>query len=1055
MILKRCHIDGFGTLSNFDYDFAPGLTVLLRENGFGKSTFAAFLKAMFYGLQKDGNSLEKNERKRFEPWKGDKFGGFLEFSTGGKDYRVTRVFGKTAAKDGFSLLDLSTGTPSTDFSEHLGDELFQLDAKSFARSTYLSQFTGTENASTTSIQAKLSGLVEDTSDLLNFDTAMKDLKEARKKLGISSKAGSLVPNTQEELHTLETRLSDAQEALPELEKICQQIDEKNAAAAQENQTLLQVREQIRQTSQFKEQTALYQQEQGLRKKESDTKNAISSLDARHPKGYPSLEEIEAQKEIALRLSQTKAHFSSLSMPKNAEIAELGRQRFPDPAQTNRELEAANEKNTLLAKLTAQQGAQWLPQEASQLEALERRFPNGAPGKEERDRLTQNLQQLQTLQIQMDAAVLSTEERLELDTLEAQFSRGLPAEADLTACEQTQEALRTLRQKAENTHLSAEEQVTFESLRRTFASRIPSEEDIQDQQRSRHRIAQLEALKSAQTTQVEQLPLKKAPILIGSLLALAGAALFLCKLPIPGAVLLAVGSISLILGLLPGTRSPRTVRTSAISQEENQELYDRRHALEDFLLQFYGNAQEPDIKLNQLLLDRDQYLRLQKQQARYSEQQEALQKEIAEKGRQLRSFYAVYFPGRPYDSGFVSALRQQVQTLTQLRLRQESLLSRRKKLEAQATALRHQTAELLSRCGQTGTDLTEAAAALDRDSTRWEQLKEKQAAVRKAAAEIQVQAQPLETALRSLLEQYDGFTPDTPYSEQLSSLRRQLDVFRQADTELRQYEEAVKKDRQTMETAQASLQSFADTWGLSGTLSDLEADTRNRLQLEQTLREQTQELEAFLEQHPHTECPMTDLPDLDTLNGQEAQLQARLEEISKSLSALRENRNRLQHRVDEIPALQDRIAALEDSGREALRQYSLLTDTMSFLDTARENLANSYVGTVKKRFSYYADTLLQGQLEGIFLDKDLTLRVDAQGNAREVAAFSAGTMDCLMLCMRLALVDALFPAEKPCLILDDPFVNLDDGHTKKALEILKEIAKGRQVIYLVCNSSRSV
>ena len=59
----------------------------------------------------------------------------------------------------------------------------------------------------------------------------------------------------------------------------------------------------------------------------------------------------------------------------------------------------------------------------------------------------------------------------------------------------------------------------------------------------------------------------------------------------------------------------------------------------------------------------------------------------------------------------------------------------------------------------------------------------------------------------------------------------------------------------------------------------------------------------------------------------------------------------------------------------------------------------------------------------------------------------------MLCMRLALIDALFKQEKPFVLLDDPFVNLDDEHTERALEMLKEIAKNKQVVYMVCNSGR--
>lgn len=145
MKLIRCHIENFGVLSDFDFSFAEGLTTICQSNGFGKSTFAAFIKAMFYGFPRTGaRNIVENERKRYDPWQGGKYGGYLEFEVQDVSYRVTRYFGKTAAKDTFSLLDLTNRRPSTRFSEKLGEELFQLDADSFARSTYVPQLSAND-----------------------------------------------------------------------------------------------------------------------------------------------------------------------------------------------------------------------------------------------------------------------------------------------------------------------------------------------------------------------------------------------------------------------------------------------------------------------------------------------------------------------------------------------------------------------------------------------------------------------------------------------------------------------------------------------------------------------------------------------------------------------------------------------------------------------------------------------------------------------------------------------------------------------------------------------
>lgn len=109
--------------------------------------------------------------------------------------------------------------------------------------------------------------------------------------------------------------------------------------------------------------------------------------------------------------------------------------------------------------------------------------------------------------------------------------------------------------------------------------------------------------------------------------------------------------------------------------------------------------------------------------------------------------------------------------------------------------------------------------------------------------------------------------------------------------------------------------------------------------------------------------------------------------------------------------------------------------------------------LKKGFGKHARELLGSDFGGALIDNDLEIHIDEKGEAREVGCFSTGTIDSIMICMRLALIDALFTQEKPFVILDDPFVNLDDAHTKRALEMLHKIAESHQVVYMVCNSSR--
>ena len=46
MKLIECYVNNFGVLSDFSFNFKNGLNVIKEENGFGKSTLAAFIKSM-------------------------------------------------------------------------------------------------------------------------------------------------------------------------------------------------------------------------------------------------------------------------------------------------------------------------------------------------------------------------------------------------------------------------------------------------------------------------------------------------------------------------------------------------------------------------------------------------------------------------------------------------------------------------------------------------------------------------------------------------------------------------------------------------------------------------------------------------------------------------------------------------------------------------------------------------------------------------------------------------------------------------------------------------
>ncbi len=174
MKLISCYIENFGKLHEYRYSFDDGLNVIREDNGWGKTTFAAFIKAMFYGMDyTTKKSVTDNERKHYMPWQGGQYGGYIVFEAKGKVYRIERFFGVKDKDDRYMVYDESTGMPCNDLGNRPGETLFGLDAFAFERSTFIPQ-DAKELAINDSLAAKLSNTTEN-GDVDSFEAAVASI----------------------------------------------------------------------------------------------------------------------------------------------------------------------------------------------------------------------------------------------------------------------------------------------------------------------------------------------------------------------------------------------------------------------------------------------------------------------------------------------------------------------------------------------------------------------------------------------------------------------------------------------------------------------------------------------------------------------------------------------------------------------------------------------------------------------------------------------------------------------------------------------------------------
>jgi len=309
MKLIACHIENFGKLSDFSMEFAEGINVINESNAWGKSTLAAFLKVMFYGLdaKKDPKVFEK-ERNLYRPWQGGAFGGELDFELDGKSYRISRTFGRTEKNDEFHLYDLSTNLECDDYSENIGAEIFDLDSASFKRSIYIAQNDcGSETSDR--INAKLGNLAENTDDINNFENASRRMKEMLNQLTPDRVTGSIkkrknyITQLSQELRSLESA-KDGLDAIRHKEQlVSSQIKELLDIRKNYGQALVVASEDSRRKELYTQYDAICQEVEEKEAKKTSYKEIF-------PEGIPATDEFKAQMKNIRSMEEIRASIKS-------------------------------------------------------------------------------------------------------------------------------------------------------------------------------------------------------------------------------------------------------------------------------------------------------------------------------------------------------------------------------------------------------------------------------------------------------------------------------------------------------------------------------------------------------------------------------------------------------------------------------------------------------------------------------------------------------------------------------------------------------------------------
>ncbi len=323
MKLIHCHIENFGKLNQQDIFFSDGYNQFIYDNGWGKSTLASFFKVMLYGFSGERSRDDiVNERKRFKPWQGGVYGGSLTFETGGKTYTVTRTFGMKEKEDTFSLREEETNLLSQDYTQNLGEELFQIDCHSFERTVMVSQ-NDCETNTTDRIHAKLGNLTDVTDDMNQYDKAAERMNDYLNMHSPYRKTGSAF-RMREQMTALEAELRMEEKIEGQLENLqgeIQRIREEYNDAKRRQTELTAARKRTSEVADIQLQKERYRH---LTKTLKERSEAEERYRAQFPQTIPKAAEIDRQISICIELAaeENRMNIFSLSDEEQKKLVKL-------------------------------------------------------------------------------------------------------------------------------------------------------------------------------------------------------------------------------------------------------------------------------------------------------------------------------------------------------------------------------------------------------------------------------------------------------------------------------------------------------------------------------------------------------------------------------------------------------------------------------------------------------------------------------------------------------------------------------------------------------------
>ena len=306
---------------------------------------------------------------------------------------------------------------------------------------------------------------------------------------------------------------------------------------------------------------------------------------------------------------------------------------------------------------------------------------------------------------------------------------------------------------------------------------------------------------------------------------------------------------------------------------------------------------------------------------------------------------------------------------------------------------------------------------------------------------------LEKELNTYFHTYDIYASN--FNDALNILKEEITKFETLEKVIKEEKSSKEDVNKKLKDDQDKVDAFYNKYQLdkSKKIEDIKNDISRLGELEKLFIEKKLGAEKYKEEQNLTEKPV----DIDDSKIEELRID--METKSKIFSDYKDEIQNLEEQVSSLDEELNRFEEIKEQRKEVSSSIKIYKGTMEEINKANLNLQEKYIAPIRDKFVYYAKLIEETIGEKVHMDKDYKITFDKEGELRSYQHLSSGNLTICALCFRLALLDNMFKTEQPFIILDDPFMTLDEDHLKSAKKMVEVLAKDKQILYFSCHESR--